>query len=90
MRVYNGFDLYDYGYKLIVIETRLTNDLPETVLGGLYHTLKAPSHYGACSTLKVHSQPLSTKWSHMASSLNTDFKYFEAALNVLPLSDINL
>jgi len=51
---------------------------------------KAPPHHGARSMLKVHSHPLSAKWSRTVSSLNTDSKNFEAALNVFPLSDMNL
>ena len=51
---------------------------------------KAPPHHGARSMLKVQSHPFSAKWSRTVSSLNTDFKYFEAALNFLPLLDMNL
>ena len=40
--------------------------------------------------LKVHSHPFSVKWSRRVSSLNTNFRNLEAALKVLPLSEMNL
>ena len=50
---------------------------------------KAPPHHGARSTLKVQSQPFSAKWSRTVLSWNTELKNLEAALKVLPLSEMN-
>lgn len=49
----------------------------------------APPHQGAFATLNVQSQPLSNRKSRTVSSLKIDFKNLEAALKVLPLSEIN-
>ncbi len=50
----------------------------------------APPHQGARSTLNNHSMPNPARYSLIVSSSKTDLRYLEAALNVLPLSEMNL
>ena len=48
---------------------------------------KAPPHQGARSTLNCQAHPIPVRYSPTVWSSNTALMYFEAALNVFPLSD---
>ena len=50
----------------------------------------APPHQGARSTLNSQSVPNPARYSLTVPSLKTDLRYLDAALNVFPLSDMNL